>query len=262
MIKLLDYEFEYIKELQAQKDSYGTIIEYEPQTRYRNHKSLPLGNHGVGSFCKFSIDRKWTGIPGVYMLMSGSEILYIGQTVDFAQRFNTGYGNISPKNCFAGGQVTNCKINKLVLDYTKRGKRIALYFHQSIDFDRIEDRLIEQFSPPYNGSKSSGSAKNLSLREPRIISDLQPVKTAPNQHKNPTIAQVRQHIREELLRAKEAGDQFVQLQSGMIHKRLRMNNAMPTVCAAMRSVANECRFEIVAEPPKGNGSRLIVKYYL
>ena len=29
-------------------------------------------------------------------------------------RYNNGYGRISPRNCFQGGQSTNCRVNNLI----------------------------------------------------------------------------------------------------------------------------------------------------
>jgi hypothetical protein len=42
-------------------------------------------------------------------------------------RFNAGYGNISPKNCFKGGQETNCRVNNLVHSAALAGERISTY---------------------------------------------------------------------------------------------------------------------------------------
>ena len=35
-------------------------------------------------------------------IVTNDRLTYIGECQDFAQRFNTGYGQISPKNCFKG----------------------------------------------------------------------------------------------------------------------------------------------------------------
>lgn len=35
---------------------------------------------------------------------------YIGETDNLEKQFRQGYGNISPRNCFKGGQSTNYKM--------------------------------------------------------------------------------------------------------------------------------------------------------
>jgi hypothetical protein len=81
-----------------------------PQSRYRNARDLPLNGHGAGPFCCFSIARG-LNVPGVYVLTLAGEAVYVGKCTSLARRFGPqGYGAIQPKNCFVGGQSTNCKI--------------------------------------------------------------------------------------------------------------------------------------------------------
>jgi len=88
---------------------------------------------------------------GVYALMKDGAVCYIGECEDLGKRFNMGYGNISPKNCYQGGQPTNCKINHRVLEVSKAGGRIDLYFHQTSQRKAVEKLLIVRCSPPWNG---------------------------------------------------------------------------------------------------------------
>ncbi len=75
----------------------------KPQSRYKNNKGLLLNNHGSGHFCKFVIPKNCM-INGVYAIVVNKELKYIGECVNLSSRFNSGYGNISPRNCFKGGQ--------------------------------------------------------------------------------------------------------------------------------------------------------------
>ena len=56
---------------------------------------------------------RWTTGRCLSLVRDG-QIIYIGETAGLRQRFNMGYGNISPRNCYVGGQSTNCKMNKIV----------------------------------------------------------------------------------------------------------------------------------------------------
>lgn len=80
--------------------------------------------------------------------------MYIGRCRDSMQkRVNSGYGNISPKNCFKDGQSTNCKVNALV---TKHRKDIVLKIFVMEDVKEIEElesRLILECELVWNGRK-------------------------------------------------------------------------------------------------------------
>lgn len=80
--------------------------------------------------------------------------------------------------------------------------------------------------------------------------------------KNPPIEEVREFIRQQILNAKKTGSKELVLQSGEIHAQLSMDNALPTVCAAMKSLGANYTYEIEHEPPKGMGTRLFIKYKL
>jgi hypothetical protein len=75
---------------------------------------------------------------------------YVGETENLTVRYNNGYGRISPRNCFQGGQSANCRVNNLILDAAKNGHRIELWFTKSSDRKTLEERLIARIRPPWN----------------------------------------------------------------------------------------------------------------
>lgn len=95
-----------------------------PQSRYNNGKNLPVNRYGQGPFCKFRIPNG-QHYSGVYAVMVGRQVKYIGECENLSSRFNMGYGNISPRNCFRGGQETNCRLNNLICEVAKRGESIV-----------------------------------------------------------------------------------------------------------------------------------------
>ncbi|MDR0875131.1 MAG: GIY-YIG nuclease family protein [Clostridiales Family XIII bacterium] len=150
--KLGQYQFQFVTEIQPERNpNTGEVRKYRPHMLYEKANESEILYYGKGPFCKFVIPNSWSNLAGVYAIFSGDNLLYIGQTVDFAKRFNAGYGNISPRNCYAGGQSTNCKINNLILQEILTGANIYLYFHQSDDYDAVERMLIADFTPPFNG---------------------------------------------------------------------------------------------------------------
>ena len=69
------------------------------------------------------------------------------------KRINSGYGKISPKNCFIDGQSTNCKVNALV---TKNRDSVVLKIFVMSDnkeIKELENRLILEYEPEWNGRK-------------------------------------------------------------------------------------------------------------
>ena len=167
-IMIEKFEFDFIQELNPECGSDGSIKQFMPQSRYENHNNSRLNAHGKGPFCKFTIGSKGVGCRGVYALFSGEELLYIGLCDDLNRRFNMGYGNISLKNCFVGGQSTNCKINSLVLSRYLYGKKVMMYFYETDNHEQVERTLIQVLNPPYNGfgvysTVPSQTQKNLSI---------------------------------------------------------------------------------------------------
>jgi hypothetical protein len=77
---------------------------------------------------------------------------------------------------------------------------------------------------------------------------------------NPGIEEVRNYIRKILEAMKSKGIKEFEINAGTIVKELKIIQATPTVCSAMRSCGYE--YEEIYSPPKGNGTRLTFKYKL
>ena len=144
------YRFQLVGRIEPDRDSNGAIRQFMPQARYRNAGNLSLNKHGPGPFCRFSIAR---GImsSGVYIVTVAGKPVYVGKCQSLAQRFGAqGYGAIQPRNCFVGGQSTNCKINHLILECGVQQKPIELWFHPTPNAGLIERDLIVAIRPPWN----------------------------------------------------------------------------------------------------------------
>ena len=142
------YPFFFVQELIPESDENGKLIDYYPQDDYPGKDRKRLNQYGAGAFCRFSINAE--DVPGVYIWVVDGGIIYIGETIKLRQRFNTGYGNIQPVNCYLGGQTTNCKMNKVVRTLYQRGKRVQLYFYQTKDHKKVELELLGKIKTKYN----------------------------------------------------------------------------------------------------------------
>jgi hypothetical protein len=136
-MKLGDYEFEYVCDIEPLRLTDGSMRQHMPQERYNNARNLPLNKYGIGPFCKFRIPSRFQ-VSGVYVLTSDGVPQYVGECANLSARFNAGYGNISPKNCFKGGQETNCRLNNLLYVAFLASQRISLCFFQTRDYKTVE----------------------------------------------------------------------------------------------------------------------------
>lgn len=150
-IKTGRHKLEYVCDITPAQNTDGTITEFMPQDRYENVNAIPLNNYGVGPYCKFKIPNN-RNYSGVYAILVDGGIRYIGECQSLSSRYNMGYGNISPRNCFVGGQETNCRINNLIFNVAKNGAIVSLWFLQTDDYKEIEQELRRTQMPKWNRS--------------------------------------------------------------------------------------------------------------
>jgi hypothetical protein len=148
-MKVVDYEFKHVCDVEPARTADATLEQFMPQIRYRNARKLPLNKYGAGPFCKFKIPNR-IHVCGVYVLAVDAEVRYVGECENLSARFNAGYGNISPRNCFKGGQETNCRLNNLLYAAAHSGERVSLWFLQTGDYKAVEARLRSILNPVWN----------------------------------------------------------------------------------------------------------------
>lgn len=153
--------FDYVYEIVPDKVN-GRVKRYLPQAAYATSDDLPLHKYGAGPFCHFAIPN--IRVEGVYLITSNEAIKYVGECENFSNRFNMGYGNISPRNCFIGGQPTNCRINHNIYEMAKDDCKIVLFFHETDNRFEVERELIGKLNPEWKISKGKYKAPNR-LRE-------------------------------------------------------------------------------------------------
>jgi hypothetical protein len=144
----LGLQFKPVREIEPVRDAGGRIIKFMPQARYRDAANTPLHQYGTGPFCEFRVDT--TCGEGVYAFVVADEVKYIGECEHLASRINAGYGNISPRNCFKGGQSPNCRVNALILDEAERGHQITLWFCSTRNRKAVEADALRAVQPPWN----------------------------------------------------------------------------------------------------------------
>lgn len=152
--RFADFDFDCIGSIEPQRGPTGAFIELMPQARYRDAANTPLHAYGSGPFCRFRIGRG-LHTAGLYVLTLDVNPVYVGECVDLDKRWGpTGYGGISPRNCFRGGQPTNCRLNAAILASAKEGRKIELWFRQhdgnTLSRVKAESELIRSLRPQWN----------------------------------------------------------------------------------------------------------------
>ena len=144
-MKIGNYEFEFIETISPVMEN-EQIKNFQPQK-----EGKPLHKFGEGAFCRFKL-KNVTATSGVYawIIQGETKPIYIGETNNLKSRFNSNYGVIYAANCFKGGRMTNCKMNKVVLDTYKNGRKIDIYFHETKDYKAVEKDLLERITTTYN----------------------------------------------------------------------------------------------------------------
>ncbi len=143
------FTFRFITIIEPERDTDGRVKELWPQSRYSNERELPFHRYGVGPFCRFRVPKN-IAVAGVYFLTRNDTITYVGECQNLSKRFNDGYGQISPRNCFEGGQPTNCRINHQILQDVNVDHRIKLWFHQTGNHKQLEKKIKDQLQPAWN----------------------------------------------------------------------------------------------------------------
>ena len=148
------HSFVFVGSVRPERDERGEVIGNLPQSGYPNERSLPLNRYGEGPFCEFRVASGWKQ-SGVYVLMAGGNPLYVGECQNLEDRWGRrGYGHISPRNCYKGGQETNCRINNLIYWETKSGAEFELLFNRVEGNEHtrrdIESELVSALKPPWN----------------------------------------------------------------------------------------------------------------
>ncbi len=147
----LTQKFEFVDTVTVERNEAGQIDLKMPQHRYEKSDETSVHQYGWGPFCKFHVDASsFQERPGVYIFTANHQIVYIGEAVDIHSRIQYGYSNISPKNCFKGGQQTNCRINNAILEVIRNQGQVALWAMEAEDRKQREAALIEECDPSWN----------------------------------------------------------------------------------------------------------------
>ncbi|WP_113674321.1 toll/interleukin-1 receptor domain-containing protein [Vallitalea guaymasensis] len=82
------------------------------------------------------------------------------------------------------------------------------------------------------------------------------------QYKISKTQEIREYIVRKLEKAQQEGKEYFEIVSGELSKEIGLFNRMPMICNAMTSLENNIKYDILYNPPKGNGATKRIRYYL
>jgi len=247
-LSLAGHTFLYVGEIEPLRSPEGRIIVDQPYRRSTLYPEHQPHHDGEGPFCRFKIPTTWSGKTGVYLIMMDGQPMYAGECVDLAGRFNSGYGNISPRNCFPGGQPTNCRLNRLILEAAQNHRSINLYFHPTSRHKEVEKELLRAVVPPWN-RQSSGGSKTVTLIAQRSLLNT----TCGGKNMKTILAdQIRDFaFRRYIEPARKQGQKTVTIRAGDVHSEMRLGQRMPAVCGALGTDKFQAEYQVELIDRKG-----------
>lgn len=146
------HQFILVATLAPERDVSGKVREFSPRA--------PDGRElSDAPFCRFGFPTDHQG-SGVYAVALNDHVVYVGQTNSLSRRFGLGeYGEIAVPES-GSSQVTNRRVNHGILEATRRGDVVQVWFHEISNRDSVENALIERLDLLWNrqGQKTTSRA--------------------------------------------------------------------------------------------------------
>lgn len=210
----------------------------------------------------------------LYAFAVNGVLMYVGKTTmalrERMQRYKT-----PSKNAERGGS-TNIKNNRNIVEALVNGDSVDIFvlldpgqqthggFVVSLAAG-LEDSLIGELSPPWNG------VRLLAANNPIVAERMMSAATSHADRKN-SVTGARLNkidfelvLRQMLADGADSGESYIDVNAGALHRRVggypAAGHVMPTCCGVMRAemMAGD---DVLAEPPKGKGASLSIRYRL
>lgn len=147
---IADRDFALAGVIDAERGPDGLPVTYSPHERFANPKGLPLHSYGRGPFVRLRLP-PLAKAAGLYAITVEGEVAYVGIAVNIFERWGRrGYSVIDPRNCFRGGQATNCHINGRLAGVLAAGRDVRLWVHENPEPRPIERVLLATLRPAWN----------------------------------------------------------------------------------------------------------------
>jgi len=205
----------------------------------------------------------------LYAFAVDEQLMYVGKTIQALRVRLAGYRNPSKT------QSTNIKNNRNIRDCLAQGKRVEIYvlpdngllhyggFHLNLAAG-LEDSLVLDLEPPWNGGKKE--SLNPTLNEVELIAPILDGENEFEQKRHarpPSTADFHTALLALFSAAVQSGSNTINVNAGQLHRRVGgypgNDHRMPVCCDVMRKTMRKGD-TVVAEPPKGKGASLTIRY--
>ena len=210
----------------------------------------------------------------LYAFVTNGSLAYVGKTTqalrDRLQRYKT-----PAKDAKKGGS-TNIKNNKNIRAKLLDGHAVEIYLLLNRQIESyggfqfnfaagLEDSLIDELRPPWNGR----SRKAVETEGIDIVEVSEPAMHKPRQKNlrvaRLTVADFDTALSRRFAEAIAVGATHLDVKSGPLHREVggypEKGHSMPVCCSVMRKMMGD-NDVVLAEPPKGKGATLLIRYVL
>jgi hypothetical protein len=213
----------------------------------------------------------------LYAFAVDGQLKYVGKTGQPLRKRFDGY------KCPAKTSSTNVKNNLKIRECLDRNKSVEVFalpdsgmlsyggFHLNLAAG-LEDSLVRDLEPPWNGGKKEGRDESLLETEPPTTVFNESIPSAAvsppvspslprssDQSREPTADDFRSALSMMFSKAKEESRSHIEINAGQLHRRVGGSQRMPTCCTVMRNAMSKGDV-VLAEPPKGNGPSVTIRY--
>lgn len=221
------------------------------------------------------LEERFAGVRNVlYSFAVDGALVYVGKTTKPLRERLQGYK--SPAKSGKSGGSTNIKNNKNILDSLARGSAVEIFvLHNEFQLERggfavnfavgLEDSLIADLAPPWNGRRSTDHDVPLRAIPPLANVPKSQASLLERASSRVTADDFRNALKKFLGEGFGSSDSYVDINAGQLHRHVGgypgRNHVMPVCCAVMHSEMN-AGDEVIAQPPKGRGASLTIRYRL
>lgn len=229
----------------------------------------------VNGRLSLELDPQFVAVFNVlYAFAVDGALVYVGKTNKplrvRLQRYKT------PAKSDKSGASTNIKNHKNILECLSRGSSVEIFvLHHEFQLERggfavnfaagLEDSLIAELAPPWNGRQSAGRDVRSRTKLPVVVASRSRALSSERVKSRVTADEFRKALKKLLDEATGSSNGYLEINAGELHRQVGgypgKNHVMPTCCAVMRSEMKSGD-EIIAQPPRGQGASVTIRFRL
>lgn len=111
----------------VERDANGQVLEHSPLAGMAAVEQR-YPTWALGPFARVEPELELPGCPGVYALVTGGTVRYVGASRDLERTFGPrGIGHISRRDCQLSRREEQCRLNRFLTAEARAGRTVDLY---------------------------------------------------------------------------------------------------------------------------------------